>query len=160
DQSCPWVHAPMSEFMFHAGPWLLGSVLAVCLVLATEAGFRLGRKSSLEADQKTDVQVVEAAIFGVLGLLLAFSSSMGRARFESRRLVTVDEANAIGTAHLRAQLMPAPEGPEIIDLLRQYVDVRMRFFAAGHDLEAEQAARTSTLQLQKVIWLRVHSLVE
>lgn len=150
----------MSEFMFHARPWLLGSVLAVCLVLATEAGFRLGRKSSLEAEQKTNVQVVEAAIFGVLGLLLAFTVSMAVSRFESRRLVTVDEANAIATAHLRAQLMPAPEGPEIIDLLRQYVDIRMRFFAAGHDLEAEQAARTNTLQLQKVIWLRVHSLVE
>ena len=150
----------MSEFVFHARPWLLGSILAACLVVAAEAGFRLGLKSSPQTDQRANVEVVEAAIFAVLGLLLAFTIAMSVSRFDSRRLLTLDEANAIETAHLRAQLAPAPEGPEIADLLRQYVDVRLRFFAAGHDLEVEQAARDNTTQLQKGIWLRVHSLVE
>lgn len=149
----------MTDLIFHFRPWLSGIALAACMILAAETGFRAGRKSSLNVEQKADIRMVQAAILGVLGLLLGFTVSMSVVRFDSRRLLTVDEANAIGTAHLRAQLMPAPEGPEIADLLRQYVDGRVRFFAASLPSEAE-AVRTSTTQLQKAIWLRVNSLVQ
>jgi hypothetical protein len=149
----------MLEIIFDGRPWLLGIGLAACMVLVAEAGFRVGRKSGVEADHKANIQVVEAAILGVLGLLLGFTVSMAVSRFDSRRLLTLDEANAIGTAHLRAQLMPAPEGPEIAGLLREYVDVRVRFFAAGN-VQAERAARENTAQQQKAIWLRVNTLVQ
>ena len=89
------------------------------MLAATEAGFRLGRKSETNIPDKTKslVSTVEAAILGVLGLLLGFTISMAVSRFEVRKQLVLEEATAIGTSCLRTELHPAPEGSEIASLL-------------------------------------------
>jgi hypothetical protein len=130
-------------------------VFFALMLSAAEVGFRLGSKvaASTPADTKPQISTVEAAVLGVLALLLGFTMSMAVSRFEARRQLVRDEANAINASCLRAQLLPAPEGPEIARLLRQYIDVRVKYGTAGSDLELE-GLRTQTVQLQKQFWTR------
>jgi hypothetical protein len=126
------------------------------MLAATELGFRLGRKSeaSTPAETKAQLSIVTAALLGVLALLLGFTMSMAVSRFEVRRQLVLDEANAIGTSCLRAQLLPAPEGPEIANLLRQYINVRVQYGTAGTDLARLNALHTQTELLQAGLWSR------
>ena len=88
---------------------------------ASESGFRLGREAESRTAERTRSQlaVVEDGIAGVLALLLGFTVSMAVTRFEVRKQLVLQEANAIRTAYLPTQLLPAPESTEIADLLRQ-----------------------------------------
>ena len=150
----------MTDFIFQTHPWSFALGFAICMSVAIESGFRLGRRSSASADQRVNIHAVEAAILVILALLLGFTMSMAVSRFETRRQLILDEANAIATSHLRAQLLPAPEGPEIAGLLRQYVDSRLVYFRAGNDERALGAARAETARLHKSIWLRVNALMQ
>jgi hypothetical protein len=122
----------------------------------TEVGFRLGSKieASTPADTKSQISTVEAAVLGVLALLLGFTMSMAVSRFDVRKQLLLDEANAIRTSSLRAQLLPAPEGPEIASLLRQYVNVRVQYGTAGNDLARLDSLKTQAAHLQKEFWTR------
>ncbi len=81
------------------------------LLLAIEAGYRAGDKvpSGLSDSAKAPVLAISGAIFGLLALLLGFTFSMALNRFEQRKELVVQEANAIGTTYLRARLLPQPE---------------------------------------------------
>ena len=68
---------------------------------------------------------MEAAVFALLGLLLGFSFAGGTSRLDARRQLIVQEANAIGTAYLRLNLLPSTEQPEMRRLFREYVDARL-----------------------------------
>jgi hypothetical protein len=126
------------------------------MLAATEVGFRLGRKSEADmpAETRSPIATVEAALLGVLALLLGFTMSMAVSRFEARRQLVIDEANAIGTSLLRAQLLPTPEGPEIANLLREYINVRVQYGTSGNDLERLDALHTQTELLQRELWTR------
>ena len=143
-------------FLYQGNEPLLLLGLFACLLAAGEAGFRLGRRADAGVREKAKAQVtaVEAAILGILGLLLAFTMSMAVSRFEARKQLVLDEANAIGTSYLRTQVLPAPQGAEIADLLRRYVDVRLEYLAAGHDPGELAARRSQALRLQQGFWSR------
>jgi hypothetical protein len=128
-----------------------------CLMLAaTEAGFRLGRMFETRTlpETKLQIAIVEAALLGVLALLLGFTMSMAVSRFEARKQLNLDEANAISTSYLRAQLLPAPDGPEIAGLLRQYMNVRVEYGTSGDGLAPLNDLRAQTTDLQSKIWTR------
>src|SRR5262249_11187328 len=93
-------------------------------------------------------------VLSVLGLLLGFTLAMAVSRFDTRRTLVVEEANAIGTSYWRSQLIPAPEGPEVAALLRQYVDAKLHYFDAGTDPDQLQSSRARTARLQKELWSR------
>ena len=111
---------------------LVALSLFAALLAAQEAGFRAGRRRrSGEADTApTGLGAVEGALFGLMGLLIAFTFSGAEARFENRRRLIVQEANAIGTAYLRIDLLPAASQPAVRDLFRRYVDQRLAGYAA------------------------------
>ena len=118
------------------------------LVLAYSVGIsrtrRLGSGISLGA--------AENSLFAILGLLLAFAFSVSASRFDAKRVMSVDEANAIGTALLRVDLMPASRQPEMRRLFRRYLDTRLdysRQLAEAGDL---QAAWRATQDAQNQIW--------
>ena len=77
-------------------------------------------------DSKTHINATQSSTLGILALLLAFTFSLSLQRFDTRSDAMVDEANAIGTAYLRAQMLPAPLRDETRALLREYVDVRVK----------------------------------
>ncbi len=102
----------------------------VVLSAAAEIGHRLGLRAIGEAN----VLTLEAAMLGLLALMLSFTFAMAAARFDARRDALLREANAIGTAALRARLLPAPHDAQSVMLLRDYVQIRLgvaRTFDAG-----------------------------
>ena len=127
---------------------LIGVMLA-----AVEAGYRIGRKRiSLNPDLVAGVGVIEAAIFGLLGLLLAFQFSTAQTRLEYRRTLIVQEANTIGTAYLRIDLLPAEEQPRMRDLFRKYIDARIARFELLPDIAASEKELAVAQRLQGEIW--------
>jgi prepilin signal peptidase PulO-like enzyme (type II secretory pathway) len=136
--------------------FLIYVVFFALMLAATEAGFLLGRKSEASTPDKTKsrISVVEDAILGILALLLGFTMFMAVSRFDARKQLVLDEANAIGTSRLRAGLLPAPEGPEIASLLRQYIDVRVQYGTSGNDLARLESLNTQTMRLQNEFWTR------
>jgi hypothetical protein len=108
-------------------------VFFALMLAATDAGFRLGRKSGAGTPDKTksQISVVEDAILGIFALLLGFTMFMAVSRFDARKQLVLDEANAIGTSRLRTALLPTPEGSAIASLLRQYINVRVQYGTSG-----------------------------
>jgi len=130
----------------------------VLIFLAVEAGFRVGRwrQRRAEHEKETPVGAIAAAILGLLAFLVAFTFGMAASRFETRRGLVLDEANAIGTTYLRAALVPDPHRTEIRTLLREYVDLRLGGVEPGMAVPA--LARSEKLQGQ--LWAQAVSVAE
>ncbi len=147
----------MNETLLYRTPEMLINWAFFALMLAaTEVGFRLGRKSEPRTPEsiKSQIFAVEAAILGILALLLGFTMSMAVSRFETRKQLVLEEADAIGTARLRAQLLPAPASTEIASLLSQYVNVRVQYGTAGDDLAQLEELNRQSARLQTELWGR------
>ncbi len=129
-------------------------LLFVGMLLAAEAGRRLGvvRLARDRDDFSSGSGLVEAAVFGLLGLLLAFTFSGAASRFEDRRHLIAEEANAIGTAFLRIDLLPAEAQPEMRQLFRRYLETRVETYRKYADAAAFEARRAEASKLQGEIW--------
>ena len=130
------------------------AALFVGMLVCLEIGRRLGSRAlaSTQGKAPPSLGAVEGAVFGLYALLLAFTFSGAAARFDTRRELIAVEANAIGTAYLRLDLLPAESQPPLRDRFRHYVDFRLETPRAIRDLETlnEAIARTGTLQTE--IW--------
>lgn len=128
------------------------------VLLFLELGRRIGlRRLKQEGDGAgagTGAGVVEGAVFALLGLLIAFTFSGAAGRFDDRRNLIVDEANAVGTAYLRIDLLPAAAQGEMRDRLRRYLDARLAVYRALPDLEAANEHLASANRIQQEIWMR------
>jgi hypothetical protein len=130
--------------------WGVFAATVALTLLAGEAGFALGnckRRRSKEARNEPEGEIV-AALLGLLALLLAFTFSQAASRFEARKGLVLDEANAIGTTWLRAGLVPEPHRTEIRRLLREYLEVRLGAIPA----DRVQQALTRSEELHGRLW--------
>jgi hypothetical protein len=82
---------------------------------------------------------VEATLFALLGLLVAFTFSGADTRLDARRKLIIQEANAIGTAYLRLDLLRAEDEPVLQDEMRRYVDARLAYYDQLFDFRAAKA---------------------
>ena len=132
---------------------LLALAMVVLLVAAGEIGYRRGlfRRQSKESVRSL-MSGTGAAMLGLLGLLLGFTLAMAVSRWDERRDVIVDEANAIGTLWLRAGLLEAPLRDELRDVLQKYTDARIALGGSRDDRAALQAARIESELLHASIW--------
>jgi hypothetical protein len=126
-------------------------------VLASlEVGYRVGRNRSRKNPELgfEGLGAMEAAIFSLVGLLLAFSFSGAAARFEARRQLIVKEANAITTAYQRLALLPTGDQSELRHLFPEYLDARLQGFQRILDrpVANEEFARAARIEQQ--IWSR------
>jgi len=108
--------------------WALVVIESALLGLVLEIGYRIGkwRHSHRPDEREQPVGAMVASILGLVALVLGFTFSLAANRFDARRLVVLEESNAIGTTWLRARLLPEPEATEAARLLREYVDMRVR----------------------------------
>jgi hypothetical protein len=95
---------------------------------------------------------LDGAVFALLGLLVAFTFSGAASRFDSRRQLIIEEANDIGTAWLRIDLLPEAARPPMRDLFRRYVDSRLETYRRIPDAGAVEAEMKHTAALQGEIW--------
>src|SRR4030095_13036119 len=108
-------------------------VILVVVLLSVECGYRLGkyRRNRHEQEKETPVGAMVGATLGLLAFILAFTFGWAAARFDTRRQVLLDEANAIGTTYLRAGMLP-DRRDGIQALLREYVDTRLEALRSGN----------------------------
>jgi len=139
-------------------PAVVGGGLAVAvfvgILLFLEAGRWIGRLAITRFGRtgQPNVGSLETAVFALMGLLIAFTFSGALGRFDTRRAQAVDEANAIGTAWLRVDLLPAPAQPKLRQAFRDYVDSRIATYRRLPDLAAAQQELARSQKLQNEIW--------
>lgn len=128
--------------------------LAVGIILLLEIGRRIGaRKIAEEGDSASKgLGAIEGALFGLMGLILAFSFSGALTRFDGRRQLVVEEANDIGTAWLRIELLNPEAQPPMRDLFRRYLDSRIEAYRKVPDMDAVRAELARSTKLQEEIW--------
>src|SRR5262249_34405400 len=130
--------------------WGLFAATIAVVLLAVESGYLLGRYRRRCSDEEKDAPVgaIVAATLGLLGFVLAFTFGMPSTRFDARKQVVVDEANATGATYWRAGLLPDGRAAKVRGLLRDYVDVRLEAAKSG---DIEQALHRS-MEIHRELW--------
>lgn len=129
-------------------------LLFVAMVVAAEVGRRLGRLRWLRSDDADAVgtSAVDAAVLGLLGLLIAFWFSSAGTRLDMRRSLIVEEANAIGTAWLRLSILPEDTRSSVRDLFRGYLDTRLAQRPAASPAESQSELSDRLKDQRDAIW--------
>ena len=137
-------------------PALVICGLIAAILLSINVGHWIGIRRSRDAGKFRPLHAtVEGAIFGLMALLLGFSFSGAASRFENRRKLAIDEANAIGTTYLRLDLLPKAAQPEIREDFRTYLRSRLAVYEQIPDLGAVRSALDRSSVLQAKIWKEV-----
>ena len=146
-----------SELLDALPLWGLFMAILVLVLLSVEGGYRLGkyRRSRSEQEMEAPVGAMVGATLGLLAFILAFTFGLAAARYDTRRQVLLDEANAIGTTYLRAGMLP-DRREAIRALLRDYVDTRLEAVRSG--TIAEGIRRSEHLQDQ--LWAQAVAVGE
>jgi hypothetical protein len=138
-------------------PFLIGGSVAVVIFFGVLAALWVGRRLGERAIARfgsvgSTIGSLETAVFALLGLLIAFTFSGALSRFDTRRAQVVQEANAIGTAWLRLDLLPAAAQPKLRDTFRAYVDARIATYRKLPDMKAVLGELARSQELQNQIW--------
>ncbi|WP_313621579.1 hypothetical protein [Achromobacter sp.] len=128
----------------------LALVFFVGLFVAIAIGKVLGR--SLDEKGGAGVAAIEASVFALLGLLVAFTFSGAAQRMAERRDLVIQEVNAIGTAWLRIDLLEPEDQPRLRDQFRGYVDQRILYERHVADLDARVGIAATAGKMQQDIW--------
>jgi hypothetical protein len=134
------------------------ALIVVLLLAAYEVGFRIGRWWQIRTPEETEgpTDALVGSIIAFLAFLLAITMGMASDRFDTRRALVLDEANAIHTAYLRAGYIPEPYSDESRKLLREYVPLRV-----NTDDRAMLAANFArSLEIQGELWTMVEQMAK
>ena len=139
-------------------PEIVGGSLAFVVFFGILASLAIGRRIGQRIIARhgdtglASSSSLETAVFALLGLLIAFTFSGALTRFDVRRGQVVDEANAIGTAYLRIDLLPSSAQLRLRDTFRSYVDARIATYKKLPDLPAARRELERSQALQTDIW--------
>jgi hypothetical protein len=138
--------------------WMLFLANLLIVLVSIEGGYRLGkyRRSCSEQEKEAPVGAMVGGTLGLLAFLLAFTFGLAATRFDARRQVLLDEANAVGTTYLRAALLAEPHRGAVRSLLREYVDIRLEAARSG---KFEEAVRRSEA-LHRELWTHAIAVAE
>ena len=134
-------------------PFIVAIIILGALAAATEFGSRSGRRAvkTREAPSAGLVGAIQGAMLGLLGLLLGFSFAGAAGRFMERQDLIIHEANAIGTAHLRADLLDEPDASRLRAALAEYVRHRLELSRTLYrGITPQQAAEVE--QRHRAMW--------
>jgi hypothetical protein len=144
-----------SEIMYNHNSIVLVAILFVLILLANEAGYRLGHyhQKKTDVDVKTQTNTIQAGTLGLLALILGFTFNMALQRYTNRTQAVIHEANTIATTMLRTQLLPQPYDTITYNLLHKYVKLRLELSNTNYYMVSEQKQLdTETRKLQRDIW--------
>jgi hypothetical protein len=151
-----------SDVLQGENDWLIALALLILTIVVTEIGFRSGRRVLWDHPDgaKDQVTAITTGALGLLVFLMALTFVMAVTRFEARKQLVLDEANAIGTTYLRGRLLPAPEKRQVSDLLRRYVDVRLELYGSGEDPQKRAKAIADSERMRGELWAQADVLSE
>ena len=126
------------------------ALIALCL----RTGWWVGRRrlATLGESANEGLGAVDGAIFGMMGLLLAFTFTGAASRFDTRRDLIVQETNAIGTAWLRLDLLQQAPRDQARELFRRYLDQRLDVYRDVTDEARTEQSIAASAALQAQIW--------
>jgi hypothetical protein len=131
----------------------LGLLLFGVVLGTTLLGVVVGRRLRAHADTlREPFGVLQAALLGLVGLILAFGLTMAVGRYDSRRTAVVEGANAIGTTYLRAQTLREPVRTLALEDLVRYTDATIRLSESVPDSAAARDAIAEGSRLQRSLW--------
>lgn len=141
---------------------LFSGALFIGMLVLIEVGRRVGvrRLAKDPEGARTGISAVEGSLFGLLGLLVAFTFSGANSRFDARRQLITHEANAIGTAWLRIDLLQPEVQPQIRDLFRRYLDSRLETYRKLPNIAAAEQELARSISLQGEIWTKAVEAVK
>ena len=137
----------------------LPAFLVAIVTLSIAAWLGTTRFTTLRStaeQQRDDFAVIQGATLTLLGLIIGFTFSMALDRYEQRKLYEEEEANAIGTEYVRAELLPAADAARVQQLLRDYLEQRMLFYTT-RDEQRLAGIGAATARLQSDLWAAVKS---
>jgi hypothetical protein len=148
--------ADIAEWSFAA----FALLLLLAQIIAKEVGYLYGRhRAKVGSDQAEGAGLIVAGMLGLLGFVLALTLSFANSRFDERRSGTLAEANAIGTAWLRAEAIGHPRGAEIARLLVDYTKIRADFVRADRDAALLDDLNRRSSAMQNEIWGHMAAVV-
>ena len=131
----------------------LGLLVFGIVLGTTLAGVVIGRRLRAHAEVlREPVGVLQAALLGLVALILAFGLTLAVGRYDARRAAVVQTANAIGTTYLRAQTLREPMRTRSLDELVQYTDATILLSRAVPGTAAARAAIADGEELQRSLW--------
>lgn len=133
--------------------WLFFAVTTIVVAITIEAGYRLGRTARLrsEDEKESPVSAIAGTILGLLAFILAFTFAIVSDRYDARKGLVREEANAIRTAYSRSEFLPEPDRAEAAALLKRYVDLRVTAVQTG-DRDKVKAVLTESERIQRRLW--------
>ena len=143
----------LGPLFFSLSSWVLALVITGVVVLVTATGILLGARLREHHEiLREPFGALQGALLGVVGLILAFGLSLAVGRYEDRRAAVVSDANAIGTAYLRAQLLAEPERTPSLALLRTYTDLALRVSREVPNSTAMKQTAAQQDAIQRRLW--------
>jgi hypothetical protein len=142
-------------WLYQHPTWLLGLILLMILLLCVEAGFRIGlrhRPVREEIDKALRGDVALSSMLALLGLMLAFTYAFSLSRADLRKQAIVNEANAIGTAFVRADLVAEPGRTELRQRLLEYARTRVLTAESVEDLQRLHQLIERSQEAQGKLW--------
>jgi hypothetical protein len=133
-------------------------LFALIALVAYEVGFRAGRwwQGRTQEDKEGPTAILVGSLLALMAFLLAVTMGMAVDRFDARRVLVVEEANAIGTVYLRAGYLPQPASDQTRALLREYAPLRIDIPDQAQ-LEANFARSD---EIQNELWAIAESLAK
>lgn len=129
--------------------WAVAVFVSIILLLAVEVGFRIEARSRIVEEGSESRDISLGSMLALLGLLLAFTYAFTLSRADNRKIAIVNEANAIGTAFLRADMAEEPARTQLRHRLLEYARTRMALPKRAK--EARELLRSS-LTAQEKLW--------
>ena len=136
--------------------WLVYLLFVGAALLIFEVGFRIGRWRQMRTpdEKEGSTGLLVGSLLALLAFLLAFTIGMAANRYDTRRGLVLDAANAIGTTYLRAGYLPEPYSAETQNLLREYVPLRI----TTADMAVLEANYVRSMQIGEEIWAMAEEL--
>jgi hypothetical protein len=138
---------------FELSSWVLALIIVATLFGATAAGLVVGYRARAHAKHLSEpFAVLQAALLGLVGLILAFGLSLAVGRYENRRATVVSDANAIGTTYLRAQTLREPVRSGSMARLKRYTDASIRLSDSVPNSGKARRAAADGAHLERELW--------
>ena len=138
-------------------PFVVFALAFVVMWASAWMGTRLRKmRRATDNAELEDLGTIQSAALTLLALLIGFSFSMAVGRYDQRKNYEEEEANAIGTEYVRADLLQVADATRLRLLLKAYIDERVLFYATADARQLEQI-NAATSALQNDLWSTVRS---
>jgi len=131
--------------------FFVGTILVV--LASIYAGLRLGSSARRRSEDEKEAPIsgVSGAVLGLTAFMLVFTFSIVAERYDARKALVREDANAIRTTYLRADFMPEPNRAETKALLGKYLDLRLQFVQAN-SIQSSDTLRVESDRIQRRLW--------